>query len=290
MIYFIRKSIIIYKIIIMYKILWKKQLYIDVNTNIMFNKNVFLNPYIFNFSELVQIYTISMCKKRTFTYSYDAPPLKKIIYSKMNSYDYSSNVPLLTSTIECNNIKNNNCEEKEQNIETCETSYISDSSDSSDANDANNTIKSIQPIEKNIKLVDNKLLSRVINQFEKIILYNVSKECINYEERIEIFNSLNIIDENKDTKKISNILHIALKNNKDIDYAYIYIIIVYLYYALVLVEPCDGDYLYITDIYKWFKINTNDYEIICNTIFNICGSDQEYASEIRCILFNIKRV
>lgn len=126
-----------------------------------------------------------------------------------------------------------------------------------------------------------------IDQFKKIITHNIYvQHNNNYMKIKDIMNSTNFFDILDDLPVIIPIIYKIVKNNNGIKRYIVYITILFLYYGLILFEQTN-DYLYTSDIKKFFKINNEDYSRIYELILEISYSDKEYASVIRRKLFHI---
>ena len=82
------------------------------------------------------------------------------------------------------------------------------------------------------------------------------------------------------------LIHSIIKNNEGIKRYIVYITILFLYYGLVLLDQT-CNFLYTSDIKKWFNISNEENSTIYELIIEISCSDKIYAKNIRKNLFNI---
>ena len=124
-------------------------------------------------------------------------------------------------------------------------------------------------------------------RFEKIIIHNIYDCFENNNLRArEIVDSTNFFSSIDDLPIVMPLIHSIIKNNEGIKRYIVYITILFLYYGLVLLDQT-YNFLYTSDIKKWFNINDEEYDKICELIIEISCSDKIYAKNIRKNLFNI---
>lgn len=124
-------------------------------------------------------------------------------------------------------------------------------------------------------------------RFEKIIIHNIY-DCFtdNNLRAREIVDSTNFFSSIDDLPIVMPLIHSIIKNNKGIKRYIVYITILFLYYGLVLLDQT-YNFLYTSDIKKWFNISNEENNTIYELIIEISCSDKIYAKNIRKNLFNI---
>lgn len=126
-----------------------------------------------------------------------------------------------------------------------------------------------------------------IDQFKKIIIHNIYIEnTCNRIKAEKIINCTNFFDILDDLPVVMPLIYTIVKNNNGIKRYIVYITILFLYYGLILFDQTHN-YLYTSDIKRYFKIDDEDFIKISNLIIEISCSDKEYASNIRKKLFYI---
>jgi len=123
--------------------------------------------------------------------------------------------------------------------------------------------------------------------FEKIIIHNIY-DCFqdNNLRAREIVDTTNFFSSIDDLPYVIPLIHSIIKNNEGIKRYTVYITILFLYYGLVLLDQT-YNFLYTSDIKKWFNINDEENDKIYELIIEISCSDKIYAKNIRKNLFNI---
>lgn len=124
-------------------------------------------------------------------------------------------------------------------------------------------------------------------RFEKIIIHNIY-DCFtdNNLKAREIVDSTNFFSLIDDLPIVMPLIHSIIKNNEGIKRYIVYITILFLYYGIVLLDQT-YNFLYTSDIKKWFNISNEENNTIYELIIEISCSDKIYAKNIRKNLFNI---
>lgn len=123
-----------------------------------------------------------------------------------------------------------------------------------------------------------------VEHFKRIIIYNIHN--YNSKKAESIINCTNFFDILDDLPVVMPLIYTVIKNNKTIKRHFVYIVILFLYYGLVLFDQ-NHNYLYTSDIKRFFNITDEEYDVIYNLIIEISCSSKDYASEIRKKIFLI---
>lgn len=152
----------------------------------------------------------------------------------------------------------------------------------------NENLNKRRKLNKNLKIQNWKGELILFSQrFEKIIIHNIY-DCFedNNLKARKIVDTTNFFSSIDDLPHIMPLINSIIKNNEGIKRYIVYITILFLYYGLVLLDQT-YNFLYTSDIKKWFNISNEENDKIYELIIEISCSDKIYAKNIRKNLFNI---